>query len=471
MPKPFDKSSLGFSSGYTGSTDSSNVFYKVDGNVITGELNRTLSKGEALTVRLTLPEGYFTAPRGPLIVDETAIRIYSILIIGISLIFVLISDRLWAKYGKDNQVVETVEFYPPEGYNSAEIGVMYNGTADTPSVISLLIYLANKGYLKIEEVKKKDKKGADDVKIIKLKEYDGDNENEKLFFEGLFKNANHSFDEENEFVTLSDLMNKFFITVNKIKMNLNKNKNKNKLFESSASKKSKWLIIIIILIFVLITLQPTIKYENLKTALLALCLPSLGFSALFWLLFGKASAFKKICGFIYIIAFDLISWGVLVFPALITAFSLMPLLVYTIGIICVAIIIMFLRIMPKRTDFGNEMLGKLKGFRRFLETAEKPQLESLVSENPEYFYNILPYTYALGVSKVWISQFETIAIQAPNWYNSDENFNMQMFGIFIAKAMSDASIIMGNFIPTGGSLSSGGGVAGGGSGGGGGGSW
>ena len=72
--------------------------------------------------------------------------------------------------------------------------------------------------------------------------------------------------------------------------------------------------------------------------------------------------------------------------------------------------------MPKRTPYGNEMLGKLKGFRRFLETAEKPQLESLVMQNPEYFYNILPYTYALGVSDVWINQFESIALEARHWY-------------------------------------------------------
>ena len=58
MPKSFDKSLLGFSSGTKGSTNSSNVFYTVDGNVIIGTLNNSLSAGQALTVRLTLPEGY-----------------------------------------------------------------------------------------------------------------------------------------------------------------------------------------------------------------------------------------------------------------------------------------------------------------------------------------------------------------------------------------------------------------------------
>ena len=41
MPKSFDKSLLGFSSGVTGSTNSSNISYTVNGNIITGSLNST----------------------------------------------------------------------------------------------------------------------------------------------------------------------------------------------------------------------------------------------------------------------------------------------------------------------------------------------------------------------------------------------------------------------------------------------
>ena len=128
--------------------------------------------------------------------------------------------------------------------------------------------------------------------------------------------------------------------------------------------------------------------------------------------------------------------------------------------------------MPKRTRFGNEMIGKLRGFKRFLETAEKPQLESLVEQNPEYFYNILPYTYALGVSDVWINQFETIALQAPNWYDSAGDFNMHTFGAFMNTTMASATVAMSSSPSSdSGGGSSGGGSPGGGSGGGGGGSW
>lgn len=135
--------------------------------------------------------------------------------------------------------------------------------------------------------------------------------------------------------------------------------------------------------------------------------------------------------------------------------------------------------MPKRTPYGNKILGKIKGFKRFLETAEKEQLEALVNENPEYFYNILPYTYSLGISDVWIKQFETIALQAPEWYDGYSTFDMYEFDSFMNNTRHTAQGVelttgggsdynSGSF---GGGSSSGGGLSGGGSGGGGGGSW
>ena len=42
----------------------------------------------------------------------------------------------------------------------------------------------------------------------------------------------------------------------------------------------------------------------------------------------------------------------------------------------------------------------------YLNTAEKNPLNKLVEDDPNYFYNILPYTYVLNISKKWIDTFE-----------------------------------------------------------------
>ena len=473
MPKSFDKSLLGFSSGGVGSTNSLNVTYSVNENTIKGSTIGTLKAGQGLTVRLTLPEGYFVGA-------SSNIDTYSIVVIIISLACALISYRLWAKYGKDDEVIETVEFYPPEGYNSAEVGFLYEGFASRQSIISLLIYLANKGYLKIEETEEKEgtelSGNSKGFRITKLKEYDGNNENERIFFNGLFKRKKKTVDMDlatntssKTSVTASDLYNNFYLTLDKIENNLNSKKNK--IFESVASGKVKWLIMMVILLIILITIKPMLEYGDKGAIIFALIFPCCGLSIIVEALTGNAK--PKSIAIIIGGLFGGIPVAFLVFPALIQ--NSMYMVMYIVGIVCISVILLFAKIMPKRTPYGNEMLGKLRGFKRFLETAEKPQLESLVTQNPEYFYNILPYTYALGVSDVWISQFESIALKAPNWYDSSDDFDMHSFGTFMNTTMDSAIIAMSSSpsSDSGGSdgSSSGGGSSGGGSGGGGGGSW
>ena len=144
---------------------------------------------------------------------------------------------------------------------------------------------------------------------------------------------------------------------------------------------------------------------------------------------------------------------------------------YIIGVICILGMAICLKYIPKRTPYGNEILGKLKGFRNFLETAEKEKLEAMVMQDPTYFYNILPYTYVLGVSDKWIKKFESISLQAPSWYDSPNAFNMMAFGSFMNSTMTSAQSAMSSSPYSSSGGSSGGGSSGGGSGGGGGGSW
>ena len=86
---------------------------------------------------MQLEEGYFVGAG-----FDTDIKTYLLFIIA--LICVGISLILWYIFGKDDMVVETVEFYPPQGFNSLEIGFLYKGKAENKDVTSLLIYLANK---------------------------------------------------------------------------------------------------------------------------------------------------------------------------------------------------------------------------------------------------------------------------------------------------------------------------------------
>lgn len=485
MPKEFDSSKLGFSSGTIGSTDNSKIKYNITENKITGIYNDILGVGEALTVRCELPEGYFVGA-------ELPFNLINYIIYLIPILFLMISLLLWYKYGRDDQVIETVEFYPPSGFNSLEVGFLYKGKAENQDVISLLIYLANQGYIKIAETEEKSlfskSKG---FKITKLKEYDGNNINEQIFLNGLFtkrpsisigslfsKNIEQKTTDNTNEVTSTNLYNNFYITMNKILSNINNKENKNKIFEKSASSKAIFIILMIITTYCLITMPPIFEYGESANLLFALLFPGVGFTVLFKLVFGEtqtiyvngsatySSIGTKIFGLIWGLGFGGIPWAFMVLPAL--KQDLFYSIGYGLGVVCIIGMAICLKYLPKRTPYGNEILGKLKGFKNFLQTAEKEKLEAMVMQDPTYFYHILPYTYVLGVSDKWIKKFESMSLQAPPWYDSPDTFDMMSFGTFMNSTMASAQSVMSSNDSGG---SSGGGSSGGGSGGGGGGSW
>ena len=498
MPKEFDSSKLGFSSGKVGSTDSSNVTFFVDGKTINGYYNTTLNKEEALTVRLELPEGYF--------VNASIKRnLLDYMMFIIPIVFLLITITIWSKYGRDDQVVETVEFYPPEGLNSLDVGFLYKGNATSKDVTSLLIYLANKGYLKISETDETFLSKKKVYKITKLKEYDGNNINEKIFFDGLFTNTTPQImdlkkimeikkqakmdgekislseaidrytaslkpaNSPRDSVTTKELYNNFYTITGKILTNVNNKINIDKIFEKTASNKSLILLLIIIAAYVTITAAPLVNYGNQDTLLIAIFITGFGLAFLFKMLLGNTSIFEKIFGIIWGLGFGGVPWYFIVLPTL--KDDSFYTIGYIIGFLCIVGMIITFKYLPKRTEYGNKMLGKLGGFKNFLETAEKEKLEEMVNNNPEYFYDILPFTYVLGVSDKWIKKFESISLQAPSWYDSSNNFDVVTFGSFIDSTMSSAQEAMSSSPSGDGSGGSGGGSSGGGSGGGGGGSW
>lgn len=489
MPKEFDASKLGFSKGFKGSTGSNNINYYIDENTIIGNYYGTLDSGEGLTVRLELEDGYFVGAGYKTNPVDYLMFIIPVLFLGISIF-------LWYKFGRDDQVVETIEFYPPEGFNSLEVGFLYKGQADNQDVISLLIYLANKGYIKIAETEEKSlfskSKG---FRITKLKEYDGNDINEQLFLKGLFtkrpsftslfsKTPETSTDNINE-VTSMDLYDNFYITMGEILSNINNKENKNKLFEKSASGKTIFIILMIIATYCLITIPPIFTYGEPATLIFALLFPGIGFTIMFKMLFGEtqtiyvngrathSSSGTKLFGLVWGGMFGGMPWAFMVLPALLQ--DLTYLIGYIIGIGCVIGMVVCLKYLPKRTPYGNEILGKIKGFKTFLETAEKDKLEIEVEKNPTYFYDILPYTYVLGVSDKWIKKFESISLQAPTWYDGYDNFNVSSFGSFMNYTMASARSAMSSSTSSDSSSSSlsdsSSGSSGGGSGGGGGGSW
>lgn len=71
------------------------------------------------------------------------------------------------------------------------------------------------------------------------------------------------------------------------------------------------------------------------------------------------------------------------------------------------------RFMPRRTRKGSLAYTHAMGFKEYLETAEKLELEHMT---PQYFQNFLPYAMSLGVAELWAERFQDIYTSPPQWF-------------------------------------------------------
>ena len=116
--------------------------------------------------------------------------------------------------------------------------------------------------------------------------------------------------------------------------------------------------------------------------------------------------------------------------------------------------------------------SELKGFKRFIKTAEENKLKMLLKESPSYFESTMGYALSFGAFAVWAKKFEGLNTKPPDWYSSSHGghyHSMNSFSRSFTSSMTSASSTMVSSPSSSGS--GGGGSSGGGFGGGGGGSW
>lgn len=420
LPKSFDKSKINFTMGQYGSISKGSVTYEVQENKIIGYTTKRLRPGDALTIALPLPQGYFKVQSYALLLDILDKFIYA-------MIFALpiLSLVLWFLFGKNKQLVETVEFYPPDGMNPTEVGYYIDGRVDARDITSLFVYWADKGYLDIVEEDKKSIFSKVDYIFEKKKDIEAKNSYEPYLFNSLF-----AFAYSGNSVYVSSLKDKFFKCISKtvdlFRIDLAMNRTRLYTKESIFMKQvvSCFPFILLILAAIRFSFQYRVRVFS-----------------------------PEILG--------VIPYIFMKYPAILPA---------------VFFIIIVASKIKRRTEEYSQLLGRLKGFKRFLTTAEKEKLEMLVDENPSYFYNILPYTIVLKVSDKWAGKFNDILTSPPDWYHST---NMGTFSAlyFMGSLNRSMNNISSNMYSRPGSnngpgLSSmGGGSAGGGAGGGGGSSW
>lgn len=137
-----------------------------------------------------------------------------------------------------------------------------------------------------------------------------------------------------------------------------------------------------------------------------------------------------------------------------------------------AIVIIFGILMPKVTEKGAELIWQIKGFKLYMETAEKYRQQFNEKEN--IFEKYLPYAMVFGIVKLWVNKMKELYgadyfnRYHPAWFYGAAltSFDADSFNSAVSSLSSAIASNMGTT-----SGASGGGSSGGGGGGGGGGGW
>ena len=469
FPKPVNPTHIKAYTGKYGSREEMDFSYD--------ESSKTLSikgynfeKGQGITLLCRMQEGYWENQK-----NYDADRPAAMVMLVIMALAIVV---LWFFFGKDKKPVVTVEFYPPKGLNPADVGYIIDGKVDKKDLVCLLMYFADRGYLSIEQYKKKK------FAVKKLKNIDSDEEAKfaRVFFDGLFKKG--------DYVMLDDLDEDFgesYMAAHDL-LNSKYSKTKN-LQVTKTSQLLRFVSFGVIIVMMVIVGFLSYEYGGDPTGFGAGGIFCAALSVIIMLLLlrreRKILAKKKagkFTGFVILWAIDLV---ILAVAALSIGYSFgeyKP--VAIIYIAAMAVSKFFMVKMEKRTEKGTQLLGKILGLKNFIETAELEKLNLLVEENPDYYYNILPYAYVLGLTDKWAKNFENIKIVQPGWYSSYDGGYMDrpIFNAWMVSNMMGScnhALTKNIHIPTpegsdiggGGFSSGGGGFSGGGFGGGGGGSW
>lgn len=476
LPKEADLSKAAVYSGTYGSEgNEDNVVMETGNDGKTIKLSaKNIPAHHGITLALELPQGYWVgAPE------------FGSLNFGSMLLFLLgpIGAFLaWFLFGKDGHLVKTLEFYPPEGITPGEAGYLIDGSADKEDVISSIVYLADKGYMDIEEADRSSFK-------FTAREYPGSEE--PAYIHSIFKGIFPS----DKYERYSDsLGTSFGIKYNTARQQLAGMFSGYNAIIKPESKMARAICFIAAIV-------PAVAFyswanSNGSDASFGMAWSCLHILVSEWLLCSAydrirtSSKVKTILKSIGAIWFFTMGVGIL--PIATDGFTMLS---FEKAIIVAALLLggtlicmFFAVIAVARTDEYTRLLGKVLGFREFIKTAEVDKLNELVEEDPEYFYHIMPYAYVFGLSNRWIKKFENIPIITPNWYRgvrTMDRFDYYMMG----RMMSDCNASVGNNIVlpsapssgggfggsgggwSGGGGFSGGGFSGGGAGGGGGGGW
>lgn len=387
--------------------------------LIEGKLDRVLPY-HAVSAYLPLPDGYFEVGTP----WQTYVAWMLVALAAVCLLYVM-----YKEFSADNKVTPIVTFNPPAEMTSAEVGTLIDCSVDDSDLISLIPWLASQGYLSIEKVNgevvlvRKDKKTGDLPPYVR-----------KLYF-AMFSNDDKFYPSK---PTSRSFGEGWLEARDAISSQLN-----GKLNQPDEGSFC-WLIAGISLMGMAVA-WASAAYRSWYFGLVASL--SIGLlSSVIWGGYANKKRFKSLLWVLPLSLLPLAYFYDLVPQSLThtlqfiitttTGFMTIgphyseaigdlyiPRLVVD-GLILLAVVASMLSMrLYSLSRYRRQHLGELMGLREFILTAEKDRLQMLVEGNEQYFYNILPFAVAFGLSQQWADKFQGLTVPVNKDFDAVRNLS------------------------------------------------
>ncbi len=464
FPSPVSSGNIEVLRGVYGSVSSDGVTWKLsgDGKVLSLHAEQ-IETGEAVTVRVIMPEGYFAERT-----NYTYFMLPLLIIVMAGSLF--LAFKWWSTYGKDTPPIIVPRFTPPEGMSPLDAGYLIDHSVDAHDLTSMIFYWADRGNLTIIEEKKK----FTFVKGSPLKSASG---HEQKMFDSFFALG------ESGVVTEKDLKNTFYKVFQEVKGKVERYYSKERSLTSSAStRKGIQILLLALLNVVVLALTVTINFPDMFTFVIMVIF--VGYIVLTTIILYRLDAewyVKKGVGKFFWMVLIVILFLVAIIAGYIMAYTngsdmTAALMLIPIGTLVLFILSIFTIITRQRSEYGQKKLEEVLGLRDFIETVEMDELKKMIDSDPAFYYRLLSFAIVLGLEKKWAKKFSSFTIDPPGWYSGSH----PLVGAMMVSSMihSCDHALVTNVAPPKTSSSGGGhfgggggGFSGGGFGGGGGGGW
>ncbi|MBQ9321407.1 MAG: DUF2207 domain-containing protein [Eubacterium sp.] len=492
LPKSIDPASLGVYTGVYGEEEIAGTqTWTLDGGTEFHMHVTDSPKGSGLTLQAELPDGYWEGARN----NTLALYLLLLCLIGCPVVACI----LWFRFGRDPEIVQPVEFEPPEGLTPAELGYVIDGHVDKADMSSMLMYYASRGYLGIHEKKKKEYA----LRELRKPEPDDEKQFARTLFSGIFSGKRRKKVDGMEIRTanLDKLPSDYGKKLETAKFQLQGEYTEEKALYTEASTVCRIVSIGLVLAnLVFVTLFADIfSFRNGLRWNLFFLVPLAAAGA--WLAIHsydvrrsrkriKTLFFEVLGWLLYLLAFlgSIVSVEYVAERAIIigggplaaiteSKVTLTVLLALSMGVT-----LFFAIFMRARTKESAALVGRILGFRNFIQTAEIDRLRVLQDSDPNYFFRVMPYAYAMGLGGRWAKKFTDIKVERPPWFSTYDGgiwvFSPLWYNDFTRTTTRSYAGSFSNMPDSGshgsfggGGSFSGGGFSGGGFGGGGGGAW